>query len=359
MSTSASTEQNNSQQAATPVAVTPDPMENILRQAAQNMDEGREVHEEELHQPSTAKDKAAKKPASEGSEQESGNEPAAKKDEKKAAEKNEQKPGEKKPGESEQKQDGKDGDSAYAKAKKDAERFDRNWQEFQRKQEEFKQQQQQFQQQQREFEERVQRQSQRPAGPVKDSDGYTATDWDKAAAEWEKAGKYELADGAKDKAKQLREQERAGAAQGGADRGAVQLQRKPEETPQTPEFRAKWNGHLAELKATEEFADLGNKESDLFKETAKVLNSDQRFSTFNDGIRLAANIAKLQLEAGSVPGLRKQLEEQTKELEKLRKATSPSSGGAEERGKARSFEEQSPAEQEAQLRRNAELVDAQ
>jgi hypothetical protein len=344
MSTSASTTSETTTAPTTPAL---DPMEASLRQAAQAVDRGDDDHAEKILSeiPEGNEKGTAQKTAADSGRKTDTELPSEPDD---------------KP-----KEEGKDGKKAdkkdesqetpYTKAKKENERFDRNWKKFQEEQAAFKQ---QVAQKERELAEREQRITGTPSeGPAKDNHGYTASDWDKAAAAWEKEGKYDLADAAKESAKNLREQERRGQASASA--GARAPVGKPEETPGTQQFLDTWNRNLVHLMGTPEFADLGKKDSELFKATAEILNADPRFKKYNDGIRYAAELARAKLEASSVPGLRQQIEQQTKELEKLRKATSPSgSSNAEERGGSKSFEEMTPAEQETFLAKASREADA-
>jgi len=336
-----------------------DPMEAALRQAAQAADNGEEVNNDALLEASakheagnkTAGNDAGKKPtASERSERKTDTDPA-KKDGKDEGKKDTTKPEDKKT-------EGKE-DSKFEKARKETERFDRNWKKLQEQAEQIKQREAALVERERALAQGGQQH--RSSEPLKDKLGYTAKQYEEAATAWEAAGKFDLADEAKAAAKALREQEKAGAQQ--SQRTATQTQpqdaRPPEMIPGTEQFTAKWKGHVEELKASEEYKDLGNKESELFKATHALLQGEPRLSQFNDGIRIAAEIAKLRIEAGSVSVLRTQIAEANKELEKLRKATSPGAGETESRGAgAKSFESMTPAEQEAHIKRAAAEVDA-
>lgn len=328
-------------------------MEARLRQAAQNLDDGKEVTTEDLHPASSTQETdgqtdgddadGKQQLAPEKDERKTGTEADSKKKEGDGAGKN----GEKKPAE-------ETAEAKAARQQKENERYDRNWKKFQEQQEAFKQREAQLAERERRLAEQEQtRTQQRSSEPLKDDAGFTAAQYEAAAAKWEKEGKYDLADMANASAKALREQEAKGGSRGEASQPNRQPTAKPEDTPRTAEFTAKWNSNLQELIATPEFADLGNKDSELFKATAKALQSEPRFSLFNDGIKQAARIARLELEAASVPGLRTQLTEANKELDKLRKATSPGAGGTESRGGNKSFEQMTPAEQEAELKRRA------
>lgn len=356
MSTSASTQ-------TTPTAAPADhDFEAALRQAAQGVDSGQEVSNELLtsgssarHEEQAAGAETGTETDSEGSDHKDGTELTAEQQQQAGAKKDATKPGD------------QPQETAYAKAKKDQERFDRNWKKFQEERAAFEAKQQQIAERERQLAEREQRLQQQPGGerrennqPLTDQHGFTATQYTAYADKCEKEGKFDLADAAREAAKQLCEREQQAGTQREQSRSAAApaASTAPDQTPGSPEFKAKWNQNLAALTAQPEFADLGKKDSALFKATAQVLHSDPRFSQHNDGIQFAAQFARLQLEASSVPTLRTQLQEQTKELEKLRKATSPGGGNSESRGRAKTFEEMSPAEQEAAILKDAEAIDA-
>lgn len=339
MSTSASNQTNP----PTPPPA-PDPMEAALRQAAQGLDHGQEVTDDAILKATTGKEegKAAgaetgnENTASDGSERKADTDPASKKDEGKDG-KDKKEPTE-----------GKE-DSKIEKAKKEEARQKEVLSGFTKKQEALKQKEIEIERRERAILER-ERATPRRVEPLKDKLGYTAKEYEEAAAQWEKAGNFELADLAKENARKLRDAEKTEAQRGTEQRGP---EAKPETTPGTPQFQKEWVGNLDRLKGTKEYGDLENTESELFKTTAEILKTEPRLSMHNDGIVLAAEIARLRLEAGSVPALRKQLTEQTQELEKLRKATTPGAGDAESRGTTKTFETMTAAEQEAELRRSA------
>jgi hypothetical protein len=365
MSTSASKEN------ATATESNLDPMETALRQAAQGVDNGEEVTDDAILRASGEKEagkpaggKAGKDKASESNEQGDGTAPDADEDPKPAGQAPDKKPGKDttKPGDQQQQQQQQE--TPEQKAQKERERFARNREELYQRHEEFKRLRADLDARERALIDREQRiraaQAARPAGPIKDQHGFTAAQYEKYAEEAEKRGKFDLADEAKAAAKALREQEQQASQQRGQPDAGADLfhDAKPDERPGTPEFNAAWQRHLQELEGSKEFADLKNRDSALFKTTAGILHAQPRLSMFNDGIRLAAEIARMKLDAGAVPDLRTKLEEANKELEKLRKATSPGASGGESRGAAaKPFEEMTTAEQEAHLKKAAAEVD--
>lgn len=344
----------------TPTTTAPDPMEAALRQAAQAMDNGQDVTDEAIIKASAAKEQgkpaggtAGEKTASEGSERKAATDATAgKTGESKDGKKKDDKPAGDKTG-----TDNKD--SPEEKARKEEARQKEVLSGFSKKQEALKQQQQELERRERDLQDREQRQrtgseQQRRNEPKRDKLGYTVAEYENAAKQWEEKGNFEMADLAKDAAKKLRTEEQADSQrQQQQGDGAARRSMPPEQTHGTPEFKAKWDQHLAELEGSEEYSELKNKESELFKATATLLGSEPRLSIFNDGIRIAAEIARGRIAVASVSALRTQLTEANTELEKLRKATSPGAGGTESRGAPKSLENMSAAEQEAELRRAA------
>jgi len=252
--------------------------------------------------------------------------------------------------------------SRYERAKKDAERYDRNWKKLQERQAELAR-------AQAELAEREKRLAAGAPSSAKAEgapDTRSVEDYEAAAADWERAGKFDLAELARKQAARLREAAAHASVRGGdaasagerVPQAAASQAEAQQGGPASPAFVAEWNAHLRELEATREFADLGDRESELYRATAQVLRSDARFSRFPDGIRIAAQIARLQVDAGAVPKLREQLQAQQEELAKLRAATSPSRGAPNSRGQSRPFEALSLAEQEAELARMAAEYDA-
>jgi|GEM_PF-2313499 len=251
-------------------------------------------------------------------------------------------------------------ESNYAKAKKNAERFDRNWQKLQEQQAELAKQRAELAAREAALAQRanptVTTQQQQPeVAPNR-----RAEDFEEAADEWEREGKFDLAELARKQAQALRSNPPAQVPQ------PQQFQQQQVQAPAqqasngpgSPQFIATWNENLRSLEQDADFADLRNRDSALYKTTAAVLQEEPRLSYFPDGIRQAARIAKLRVEVGAVPELKTKVQAYEQELAKLRAATSPSRGAPNSRGQAKAFEELSMAEQEKELMRLAQEVDS-
>jgi len=249
-------------------------------------------------------------------------------------------------------------ESNYAKAKKNAERFDRNWKKLQEQQSELAKQRVELAAREAALQQRSQPQAPAPQ-PTETPTGNTPERYEEAALEWEREGKFDMAELARAQAKQLRSNPQAAAPAPQQFQQQQVQQPTPQQAngPGTPAFIQTWNENLRSLEAEADFADLKNRDSALYKATAGVLQEDARFSYFPDGIRVAARIAKLRVEAGAVPELQSKVQAYEQELAKLRAATSPSRGAPNSRGQAKPFEELSLAEQEKELMRLAREVD--
>jgi hypothetical protein len=249
--------------------------------------------------------------------------------------------------------------TAYEKAKqererKDQERFDRNWKRLEQDRLALAERERALAERERRLQQAPRPAASQPERPAAESE-FTPEQWESAAETWEKAGKFDLADAAKEKARQLREQpaSRPSAQQRPAREAAPapSFSQDPAETPDSPEFRTKWSEHLAAL--TAEHPDLRDPKSELYQATAQVLRADPRFHRFNDGIRAAFEVAQLTLKAGKAAALEAKVKEQEQELAKLRAATAPGTGGPESQPKAKAFEDMTSAEQEKYLREMA------
>jgi hypothetical protein len=170
--------------------------------------------------------------------------------------------------------------------RKDAERFDRNWQDFQREKTEIRE------ELKKAREELAELRSQ-PATPShKDERGYTAEDYESYAEKAEEDGDIKTAKFARQEAQTLRQ------------KGAY------------AEFMAGWHKTQAEM--TKENPDLTNMETPLAKEVVKLLDEPQSiFKTRPDGLKYAVQFAKAQLSTGSIPALHGEIKKLKQELTRL------------------------------------------
>lgn len=329
-------------------------MEAMLRQAAQDADSGKAVDLSALSASATQETGGKTETTAEGTTPDASStalNPGAEKQTDTAKPQGED-------GKSKQ-PDNKTGDqqqSNFAKNKaererKEQERFDRNWKKLEERNAEIAERERRLAERERSLETGQHRQSSTTRSDATTSEEYTPEQWDRAADTWQKQGKFDLADAAREKAEELRRNPPQRSQERRSESRAITSNEPPEETPGTPQFTAKWQENLTQL--TAEHPELKDPKSELYQATAKVLESDKRFSRFNDGIRAAFEIANLQLQANRVPTLEAKVKEQSEELAKLRAATQPGAGTTETALKEKSFEEMSSAEQEAYLQQRA------
>lgn len=172
--------------------------------------------------------------------------------------------------------------------------------------------------------------SQQNTGPLA---RYSDADLIRSAERYEAEGNQDFANLARQELQRRKEslaQGQRGQELPQQDQSAQQAQRQAQEAQRRERFVATWTGHLETEKAAN--PDLANPKSDLYKEVAEVIKDYPYFSSKPDGIREAVIAAKLRLDAKAAPALRKQLEEQKKELEGYRLNTNPGGGSMEERG---------------------------
>ncbi|MEW6303508.1 MAG: hypothetical protein AB1705_08565 [Verrucomicrobiota bacterium] len=181
---------------------------------------------------------------------------------------------------------------------------------------------------------------------------FTAEDYEQYARKCEAEGKLDLAELARAEAKRVREAAagQAGDGQGGGARGRTEAEEAELVRKQT-EY---WNQAKAEM------PDLVVKDSELNKGVRELIKKNPHVLEYPDGPYMVAQFVKRGIEAARVPGLQKSvddltakvtaLEARNKELEKL---TSVAPGGSPPniaQGE-KSFDELTPAEQEAWLNR--------
>jgi len=323
---------------ATETTVETDPnadMEAKLRQAASDADSGMDVDTSTLT--SGAQDTERKV------EQDSTLDPATETDSAESKDQQEQ-PAKKKAEPTDTKSDF--ARKREERERKEQERQDRTWKKLEERREALERREAELQ--------RREQQSPSPRQPARDEpaklEGYSAKEWEDAAATWEKQGKYDLADMAREKAEQASKLPAQPAAREQASRATDS--RPPEETPGTPEFLGTWQRNLKRL--GEEHPELTDTTSELYQTTAQLLKSEPWLNQFNDGIAKAVQGAQLVIKANGYDTLVQENAELKEQLAKLQQHTTPSAGGPETRSGNKSFEEMSTAEQEAVIRRRAE-----
>lgn len=282
-----------------------------------------------------ANDKTSKtdpKPGTETpSDQKHKTEPAAKPDEKKTGD-------EKKPE-----------DSAYRKAQAERQRREKTWKELEMERNAIRAEREQLEAAKREAAAKAEA-AQKPKDPLAE---FSPEELERHAKAFERDGQYELADKARAAAAAKREAARQAPAGESAPAAATAANGSPinRET-----FLADWKRNLAEV--TAENPELKQQDSPLYKETAALIAEVPMLSRMADGVKHAVQIAKLRIEAGSVPGLKEKIGKLEAEIQTLRQATSLGGSSPENRGGPKDITQMSAAEAERELLALAQAADA-
>lgn len=219
----------------------------------------------------------------------------------------------------------KPGDSEFVKAKKDSQRFERNWKKLEEEKAALKTERETFQRE-REATTKATPQTQAPpaqgtsetkgtqaqAPVLKDDRGRSAADYEAAADSFADEGDHDLAKAARQRAGELRKAE------------AQQTQHRAAE-----EFRGSWFETMHKTLEHAEYAELKTEGSALRTAVDEILQKDPLFFQLPDGYARAAGLAKLRITANSVPQLEARISDLTKQLEaaNARLAPVPSNPG--------------------------------
>lgn len=175
---------------------------------------------------------------------------------------------------------------------------------------------------------------------------FSPEDYLKAAADFEAKGNLEMAEAARNKAKQLKDNPDPKAV----SRKARLEERKKETQAQTKEWT---------LKAGVDFPDVAKNGSPLQTRVAELLREDPDFKAHPKGIYVAARIASLEAVAASVPDKDKELVQLRQKVSELEKATSPGGeGGPAPSMSEKAFDQMTQDEQFAALEREAHSIGA-
>lgn len=221
-------------------------------------------------------------------------------------------------------------ESKYTKAKKEQERRDRSWQKLEEEKAALRAEKEAIAKEKEEAE-----RAKATAKKYRDEHGYSAEDYEAFA---KTADDPDLAERARKKAAEIRAKEQEVKSNSARD-----------------EFVSEWNKNLNAV--LEETPDLKNEESDIGKELKKVLSERKVFSMAPDGIKHAVEFVKAQRQAGLVSGLEAKVKDLETEIARLNKLTGLTPSGPSARPGMKSFDDLSPAEQEAELMRQAEAAD--
>lgn len=223
-------------------------------------------------------------------------------------------------------------ESRYTKAKKEQERQDRSWKKLEEEKAALRAEKEAIEKAKQDTEK-----AKANAEVFRDDHGYSAEDYEAFAKSSEDP---DLAERAKLKAAELRGRESATKQNAARD-----------------QFVSEWGKNLKE--AIDQNPDLKDENSDMGKELKKVLAERPVFSMAPDGIKHAVEFVKLQRQSGLVSGLETENKALKEEIARLNKLTGLGGGGPAKKPAAKSQDDMTPAEREADLIRQAEELDRQ
>jgi len=194
----------------------------------------------------------------------------------------------------------------YDKAKA---RQEKSWAELNRQKDEFKAQQLALEAERRKLaEERTSWQKEREKAERR----YKPEDYEKAADDWEAQGKYDLAEAARDRAKQLREKPDVNAA---ADQAAKAAQRE--------KLQKEWYS-----KAAIDFPEVARNGSDQNAKLKALLAAEPDVLNDPKGMYYASRLVAAETAAARVPVMEKELGELRAKVKELESNTTPSLPGS-------------------------------
>lgn len=199
---------------------------------------------------------------------------------------------------------------------KDMERKMRSWKSLNDEKEQFQKEREEFEQQKEKW--RVQQMSE--TNEVRDDEGYSAKDYDKAAKEFRDDGEVDLAVDAEDKANKLREQEGEVAKKLQADKFSK-------------DFRSNYE------QARTAYPDLADHDSELFKRTEQVFLYYPELLGDADGPRKAAWVASRDILASQAESFRDENQQLKNELEEYKSKLSISGSQPAPRPPSKEFME--------------------
>ena len=199
---------------------------------------------------------------------------------------------------------------------KDMERKMRSWKSLNDEKEQFQKEREEFEQQKEKW--RVQQMSE--TNEVRDDEGYSAKDYDKAAKEFRDDGEVDLAVDAEEKANKLREQEGEAAKKLQADK-----------------FSKDFRSNYEQARAT--YPDLADHDSELFKRTEQVFLYYPELLGDADGPRKAAWVASRDILASQAESFRDENQQLKNELEEYKSKLSISGSQPAPRPASKEFME--------------------
>ena len=221
--------------------------------------------------------------------------------------------------------------SPKSKWAKNEERKSRSWQEINAAKEELKREREKIKDLKKEID--LERAESTLASEYRDSKGFSASDYEKAAEKLESEGNESLAKEAKEKAQKVKDE---------ADKMQAKVQAK----------KAEEDWLAAREKLINENPELADSESELFKTANSVLQDypDLMYLPEGQGLKHAVQISKWKIGNSKAESSQAEVKELTEKLTKLEKKLSVNGGYTNEKvGGTRSFDELSDDEQSAAL----------
>lgn len=136
----------------------------------------------------------------------------------------------------------------------------------------------------------------------------TAEDYERWAGDWEKEGRTDLANSARIRARELRQE-------------AIATQ----ERAKAAELATKRDNVLREV--VQQYPDLRNPTTEMFKEMDAILKGRPALMTYPEGIRDAAEFVNAKLQSGRVKSLEAEVSKLKAELQAKERLLQPSRGG--------------------------------
>lgn len=239
-------------------------------------------------------------------------------------------------------------ETAYTKAQKERERQENLLKGFEEEKQKFRAEIQREREQLAAERQKLEEQrTRKPEGPGPEH-------YEQLAKEYEEAGNTKMAEAARQRAKEVREE------QARAQTPTKSMDGTP--APNSPEFKTKWNETIVRLES--EFPELKDPKNPLVVQTNLLIN-DKNFGRFfkshTDGVQAALEVAKI-MHLGNqaiekTKGLEEKLTAANAEVERLTKLTSITGAPPGAAPSSIKLEDMTPAQREAHMMKLAQAAD--
>ncbi|HLP07936.1 MAG TPA: hypothetical protein VK178_07205 [Opitutaceae bacterium] len=241
--------------------------------------------------------------------------------------------------------------SQFQQKRSDKERNERSWQKLNEEKEAFRKEREEFYRKQ--AEQARGGQSPQPSSPAPTAStddplaAFTPEQLEQAAVDFDKKGQFDMAEAARQAAKQKRAQPQPPPQQAPAPQ---------QQDPALAAAHAEWKANLAAIE--KENPEIADKTSPMHRETFEVLKNYPVLRTYPGGIKDAVALVKLQREAGAAATLRKEVEGLKARLAQAEGRLVPAVGAPESGIRPKAITEMDDAAAEAELKRQAAAIDA-